>query len=325
ALLGNPSYSTDTNDYVAPISPPDNKSHRLVSYRLKTSFIESISWQLLYATHFPVAYELVMTSNDAALSGKPYSWIPVEAFVAVGWLLKSYWHPDSLLFKPLEPLKSSQDYPFTITTAMIGSGNMKQNQPSGSSVQQVPQATSNRIGSYTGSLYSGSGGSNEDSEQHQHTLGLNCFVHLCNGVCRFRHLSNRESAEWPLNSAGNSTGHTLHDACPPELQYEQHHDQDDFITTYLDTLIDPPIDHVSDFGTIDPSIYLPDGFGTIDTSIYFPDGFNAFNDPPAEPLNDFPDTQGIGINSTNSRKTLNSMGAAAALTRDETSEESCER
>ncbi|WP_257281027.1 hypothetical protein [Endozoicomonas sp. ISHI1] len=221
SLLGNPTHLADTNDYAWAVLPSDDKSHRLDGYTLKTTFIESISWQLLYATNLLVAYELFLTTHDAALSGKTYSWIPEEAFVAVGWLLKSYWNPDSVMFNPRDQLKASQDDPFAINTMMLPGQSQQQsdqqNPPSESSGQQTPGATAHVRGSVKRRLSSGSGRDNEGFEQEQHTLGLECYVDSCHGVCKFRKLSNStESAEEPPNSIENpiesSTDHTTQHA-----------------------------------------------------------------------------------------------------------------
>ncbi|WOG28494.1 ankyrin repeat domain-containing protein [Endozoicomonas sp. 8E] len=183
---------------------PVNKRHGLSDYGLKTAFIKSIS----YATNLLVAYEL---AHNAALGAKPVSWLPSEAFVLVGWLLKSYWKPDSLLFNPLEKpgvasMMSQGDEPFTITRMMLPGNNQQQNgqgnqQPS-SSGQQASGTSSNQPGSYsTSPLSSGSGGGNEGSEQHQHTLGLDCYVDSCHGVCKLRSSTDsKASAEGPLNT-----------------------------------------------------------------------------------------------------------------------------
>ncbi len=114
-----PSDIVGTNGYSGSIFRPDNKPHRLGSYGLKTSFIESISWQLIYGTNLLVAYELVLSTRAAAMSTKPYSWTPVEALVVVGWLLKSCWNSDSPLSDPIEQLKASQDDPFAISAMML--------------------------------------------------------------------------------------------------------------------------------------------------------------------------------------------------------------
>ncbi|WP_252178044.1 hypothetical protein [Endozoicomonas sp. 4G] len=230
----------DANVPSGSVFVPDGKPDKLDGYGFKTSYFDLISWQLIFASHLLVAYQLVITIHDTPGS-KPYSWIPVETFVAVGWLLKSYWNLSSPLFNPMDQLQASQDDPFAITT-MVHLGHAKHprehpnhntKQPAISSGQQTTATTTTQLtGSVTHTLPSGSNGGNEDSHQHHHTLDLNCFAHPCHGVCRFRQLTNNGGpAELSLNS----------------------------IIASLDTLIYPPIDiEVADFGSIDRSVYLPD-------------------------------------------------------------------
>ncbi|WP_422138463.1 hypothetical protein [Endozoicomonas sp. ALC020] len=205
SLLDNRKHLPDTKGYTV-LLPPDDKPHKAGGYGLPMTFIESIYWPLLYATNVLLAYELIQTTRDPALRGKPYSWIPEEVFVAVGWLLKSYWNPDSLLFNPRDQL--SRDDPFTINTMTLPGENKqqsdqqqsnKQNPPSESSGQQASGTTSHVRGSVTNTLSSGSNDGNESPEQDQHTLGLDCFVNSCHGVCKLRQSSNSsELAEHPL-------------------------------------------------------------------------------------------------------------------------------
>ncbi len=214
-LLDNPKYLTDTNDY-AGFLPPDDTPLRLGGYGLTTTFTESISWQLLRVTNLLIAYELILTTHGAALGGKPYSWVPEEAFVAVGWFLEHYWNPDSLLFNPRDQLEVSQDDPFTITTTTLPEQNQQhcnlkqsdqQNPPSQSSGQQASGVTTHATGSVNSLLSSGSGGGNEGPEQDQHTLGLACYADSCHGVCELRKAPNRsEFAEGALISAEKSLG-----------------------------------------------------------------------------------------------------------------------
>ncbi|WOG27121.1 hypothetical protein [Endozoicomonas sp. 8E] len=186
--------------------------HKPCSYGVKTPLIESISWQWFYTTNLLVAYELIMTIKGTPLNSNDYSWLPVE--VIVGWLLRSYWNPDSPVIKPIELQSASiltqEDQPFVIITSMFGSGhNSPQYLSSESSGQQSPQATNYPTGYFTHFLYSDSGNGNEDPEQDSHTLGLNCFVYPCHGVCQLRPASDGSGpAEWTLNSEKNSTDNT---------------------------------------------------------------------------------------------------------------------
>ncbi|WP_422473938.1 hypothetical protein [Endozoicomonas sp. ALB032] len=167
--------------------PPDKKPYRATSYGVKT---------------FP-------------LSSRPYSWVPIAAFVDVGQLLKSYWNPDSALLNPIEQMEATSmltqgDYSLATITAMFSSGqNPPQYQQSKSSGHQASQANKQPAGSFISPLYFGSGGGKGGPQKHSHTLGLNCFIYPCYGVCRFRSsFDSRASAGWPLGSVGSSTDHT---------------------------------------------------------------------------------------------------------------------
>ncbi|WP_422136824.1 hypothetical protein [Endozoicomonas sp. ALD040] len=192
------SYSAETNDDSGSIFPPDHKSYRLGDYGETTPLIESIPWELIYVAHLLVAYKLVLTTSAPLLSAKPYSWIPAEAFVAVGILLKSYWNSNSSLFNPVDQLETSQHHPFAITTMVLPgqdqTENGQQNQASASSGQQA-SGTITRRGFFARFLSRGSGEGKENPEQHQHTFGLNCYVDSCNGVCQFR--SQADSSRQP--------------------------------------------------------------------------------------------------------------------------------
>ncbi|WP_448215903.1 hypothetical protein [Endozoicomonas sp. 2B-B] len=214
-LPGKTTDIVDTNGYAEPYSQLDDKRHRPDSYRLKTFFIQSISWQWFYATNLLVAYGLFLTTNDIPLSSSPYSWIPEETVIAVGWLLKSDWNPYSSLYNPIEPQEASQPPPFAISAMMAGSEHApQQGQPSESPGQQPPAHIK---GYFYSLLYSDSNDGNEDPEQHSHTLGLNCYIYPCHGICQFRQSSN------PYNSGAlafeeSSTDHTETnpepDSCP---------------------------------------------------------------------------------------------------------------
>ncbi|WP_257275171.1 MULTISPECIES: hypothetical protein [unclassified Endozoicomonas] len=209
-LPGTPSYPVNTDGYAESILP-DDKRHRINSYGVKTSFIESISWQLIYAAHVLIACEWVVTTNDAALKAKPYPWIPADVFVSFGSLLKSYWNPDSSIFSPTESLnlieqkiqqqEANQDHLFTIISMMLpGNGQQKNSQPNPPSASSGQQASG--VATHAGNFYFtnflsfGSGDGKENPDQHQHTLGVNCYVDSCNGICKIRpSFDSSESAE----------------------------------------------------------------------------------------------------------------------------------
>ncbi|WP_257281452.1 MULTISPECIES: hypothetical protein [unclassified Endozoicomonas] len=200
----NPSGIADTYGYARLASPPDKEP----DYRAKTTIIESISWCLLYAKQLYVGYELTPTSKDAALSSTPYSWLPVEMVIIIGWLLKNYCPPYSASFNAIEQQEVSQDHLFVSITMVPDSGdNRPLNLPSESSGQRIPENAFHLAGSFTGLMYSGSGSGNGGPQPSLHTLGLNCFVLPCHGFCTFRPSSDdRGTTEWPLNPAESSTG-----------------------------------------------------------------------------------------------------------------------
>lgn len=190
SLTGNPSEIYDNNCYVGSTPPSDKKRYRPYSYGMKTSLIESLSWQWLYALHLLVGYELALNSKDSLLSSPSHSWVPLEVAV-VGWFLKNYWSPDSSLFNPIEQQETKfilrlRGNTFPITTMMPGSGdNPSQCPPSESSSQQATETTRPPIGYFPGLLHFDSGGGNGGPQKLLHTLGLNCFVFPCYGVCQF--------------------------------------------------------------------------------------------------------------------------------------------
>ncbi|WP_257254264.1 hypothetical protein [Endozoicomonas sp. SESOKO3] len=196
-LSDNPSDIIDTNGYTGSVSVSDTKRQKPYGYTLKTTIIKSISWQWLYATQLLVGFELTLTIRDSHLNSGPYSWIPAEVVVAVGWLLKSYWSFYFPLLNPIEQQEASittqGEQLFAAITMVLGSGhNQTPYQSSKSSEQQAQQAPSHLTGSFISLLNSDAGDGDRGSQQHKHTLGLNCFVHPCNGVCNLRQSSDRK-------------------------------------------------------------------------------------------------------------------------------------
>ncbi|WP_257292090.1 hypothetical protein [Endozoicomonas sp. ONNA1] len=94
-LSGNLSVIAHTNGYTEPDSLPDDKPHKSGGYGVKTPLNEPISWQWLYATSLLVGYQLILTTKDTSLSSIPFSWLPMEVAIIVGWLLKSHGYHNS--------------------------------------------------------------------------------------------------------------------------------------------------------------------------------------------------------------------------------------
>ncbi len=203
-LPDSPSDTTDINDHAVLDSTPYNKNDCWI----KTTLIESISWRWLHATHLLVGYELILTTKNISPNSAPYSWLPEEVFVAVGWLLKNYWNPASPFFNPIKQKETSQDQPSATMTMMPGSGhNPPQGQQIESSCQITSGATTQLTGSFTHPLNTTDyDGGNGNPQEHSHTLGLNCFLHPCHGICSYRPSSDdRRSNNWPLNAEESST------------------------------------------------------------------------------------------------------------------------
>ncbi|WOG26972.1 hypothetical protein [Endozoicomonas sp. 8E] len=206
SLSGSPSVIADTSACTGQDLPPYYKRQKPIRFEVNAAFIESISLRLLCLRNLLVAFELILTSRDAPLSFAPYSWLPIETIVAFGWLLKSYWKPDSTLLNLIRQQEMSQDHPFVITAMMPGSGNnQQQSQPSGSSGLQTSAATIQPQGYSTSLLHSGFNKGNENpQQQHRHTLGLDCFVHPCYGICKFRPPSESVASSTEATPGQNS-------------------------------------------------------------------------------------------------------------------------
>lgn len=214
ASSGNPSEIADKNDRAGLASITDEKQHRSSVYGVTTTLSELILWQWLYTTHLLVSYELTSGTEGNSLGAPSYSWLAAEAIFAVVWLTENHWNRDSSLLNPIEQqapfMLLQRDPPFEAVTITFGSGQTPSKYPpSQSSGQKSPQAPTHFTGSFTSLRNFGSDDDNEDPEQHQHTLGLNCFVYPCHGVCRFRSsLDSERSAQWPLDFAESSSGQT---------------------------------------------------------------------------------------------------------------------
>ncbi|WOG27110.1 hypothetical protein [Endozoicomonas sp. 8E] len=66
---------------------------------------------------------------------------------------------------------------------------------------------------------------NRSPQQHQHTLGLNCFVYSCHGVCEFRpSADSREPAEWSLDSVDSLCPHLFNRDCYNCITYFDYKD-----------------------------------------------------------------------------------------------------
>ncbi|WOG27017.1 hypothetical protein [Endozoicomonas sp. 8E] len=188
---GNPSDNIRIKGNAGSGPPPDKKRQRACDYEVKKTIIESISWQFRYATNLLIAYELILTTKYSPACTMPHLWLSLDAIVAVNWLLKSCWSPDSPLFNPIEQQATSMlaqgSQPFATMNMMFGTEHHQQPyQSSKSSEQHTPEATRHPKGTVISPLQPGSGGGDEGPQQYFHSLGLNCFVYPCKGICQFR-------------------------------------------------------------------------------------------------------------------------------------------
>ncbi|WP_422139979.1 hypothetical protein [Endozoicomonas sp. ALC020] len=255
-LSENPSDIICTSDHSGFDSPPDDIPQKSCSYGVKTTIINVISWQWLYTTHLLAVNQLILTTRDAPLFSNPYSWLPPEAIIVFCWLLKSYWNPNSPMFNPIEPKvaqqEANQNQPFATINAMFGYGNNQQQcQPSASSGQQFQKASNHLTGSFNSLVNIDYRGGNGGPQEQSHTLGLNCFIYPCRGVCRFRPLSfSSEPTEWTLSTEESSKGQSSCTHLVNECRFNCIGDFDLAGATYfqqkppIETWIDPTAIHL---------------------------------------------------------------------------------
>lgn len=82
-----------------------------------------------------------------------------------------------------------------------------------------PETPTNPLSSFISLLYSGVGEDNRDPQQHSHTLGLDCYVHPCNGVCIFRPPSESLASPAESEPARNSCRHLVNNYCYRCIRY----------------------------------------------------------------------------------------------------------
>ncbi|WP_448218741.1 hypothetical protein [Endozoicomonas sp. 2B-B] len=144
---------------------------------LSSSLLLLLAWLTVTCHAESSERHFIVEFGNTPLGAKPYSWIPVvEAMAAFGLLMYGRGH--------------------------YGQQNQPQSQPqSQPSQSQASGITPHHTAAFSSLMSSDSGGGHQDPKQSQHTLGLNCFVDSCHGVCRFLSQGFERS----------STGHTHHD------------------------------------------------------------------------------------------------------------------
>ncbi|MGI9278698.1 MAG: hypothetical protein ACR2PX_03595, partial [Endozoicomonas sp.] len=102
-LQGKPTEITNTNSYSGSDTPPDDKPSRPKGpWESLTTVVESVTWQLLYASNEVIGYKLLLAFQKDSYQPQPFSWMPVVATVVVGWLTRSNWNPEAPLFNQLD-------------------------------------------------------------------------------------------------------------------------------------------------------------------------------------------------------------------------------
>ena len=123
SLQSKPTEIISTNSYSGSDTPPDDKPYSPRRYweRL-TTVVESVSWQLLYASNEVTGYKLLLAFQEDSYQPQPFSWIPVVATVVVGWLTRSNWNPEAPMFNQLDEQATNQQHELQIITLMDNPG-----------------------------------------------------------------------------------------------------------------------------------------------------------------------------------------------------------
>ena len=119
SLQSKPTEIISTSSYSGSDTPPDDKPYSPRGYweRL-TTVVESVSWQLLYASNEVTGYKLLLAFQEDSYQPQPFSWMPVVATVVVGWLARSNWNPEAPMFNQLDEQATNQQHELQIITLM---------------------------------------------------------------------------------------------------------------------------------------------------------------------------------------------------------------
>ena len=183
SLQGKPTEMTNISGYSGSDTPPDDKPYWPRSFwESLTTVVESVTWQLLYASNEVIGYKLLLAFQKDSYQPQPFSWMPVVATVVVGWLTRSNWNPEAPLFNQLDEQESNKQHELQIITLM--------NNPSGGhtwSTGTWGQGQSFTTHSFTSSSHysfvNHQNGYNEDDpgrpNSPRHSYGENCHEHPC--------------------------------------------------------------------------------------------------------------------------------------------------
>ena len=184
SLQSKPTEIISTNSYSGSDTPPDDKPYSPRRYwkRLAT-VVESVSWQLLYASNEVTGYKLLLAFQEDSYQPQPFSWMPVVATVVVGWLTRSNWNPEAPMFNQLDEQATNQQHELQIITLMDNPGGVH-SQATGSwghgwsfDMYSSSAANSyNSFGNYQGGYYGDDPGW---PITPVHSYGENCYEQPC--------------------------------------------------------------------------------------------------------------------------------------------------
>ena len=119
SLQSKPTEIISTSSYSGSDTPPDDKPYSPRGYRERlTTVVESVSWQLLYASNEVTGYKLLLAFQEDSYQPQLFSWMPVVATVVVGWLARSNWNPEAPMFNQLDEQATNQQHELQIITLM---------------------------------------------------------------------------------------------------------------------------------------------------------------------------------------------------------------
>ena len=185
SLHGEATEIINTYSHSGSDSPPDEKPYRGQGglWKSLTTVVESVSWQLLYATREVVGYKLILSLQEDSLKPQYFSWVPVVTTVVVGLLTRNHWNPGSALFSQLDEQESSQQHELQIITLMD-----KPNDDNSYATEAWGQGQSfNMYSSLTGhshySFVSHRSGYHDDDPDHPtpvwHSYDETCLIEPC--------------------------------------------------------------------------------------------------------------------------------------------------
>lgn len=186
---------TNTYSYPGSDAPPDDKPYKPHGFwKSLTTVVESVSWQLLYATNGVIGYKLLLSLQEDSLTPQPFLWVPVVTTVVVGWLSRSHWNPELPVFNQLDEQESNQQYELqTITLTNCPNGGSSTSSATSSGNAGTSSSNPKRAPTFSfhsvATWFTDSTGSNEGDApppEPLHTRSETICCPTCNGPCELR-------------------------------------------------------------------------------------------------------------------------------------------